>query len=153
MNDEERFWRKVDKTDGCWFWTGATHEDGYGCFHVNGKAYKAHRYSWFLKWNEHPAMFVLHKCDNRNCVNPEHLFLGTNLDNVRDMIQKGRNRDFSVNKMCGDKNSLYRLSTKDVREIKALFLQGYSRKRLAIIYSVHRRTISGIVDGTTWKNV
>lgn len=88
-----RFWAKVVKTNECWEWCAAFHGSGYGIFGIGGtKIQRAHRFSWELSYGKIPeGLFVLHKCDNRKCVRPEHLFLGTNLDNVRDMIAKRRN--------------------------------------------------------------
>lgn len=87
-----RFWEKVQKTPSCWLWTAAKNEKGYGIFGLRKETDKAHRIAWRLTIGEIPiGLFVLHKCDVPNCVNPAHLFLGTNLDNVRDMIAKGRN--------------------------------------------------------------
>lgn len=93
---DERFWEKVVKTEGgCWNWTASTRHKGYGAFvyEKNGVVVqgRAHRYSWELHCGDIPdGMFVLHRCDNPACVNPEHLFLGTNQDNVNDMMRKGR---------------------------------------------------------------
>jgi hypothetical protein len=96
---EERFWRKVNKTEGCWLWTDKPNAYGYGLineFGKNGKRWFAHRYSWFLhngeipKSNNYHGTVVRHKCDNRLCVNPDHLELGTQKDNVRDMDARGR---------------------------------------------------------------
>lgn len=94
----ERFWPKVQHgtADECWLWTAALKESGYGQFMINSlsrKPLKAHRISWELAHGSIPdGLHVLHHCDNRRCVNPSHLFLGTNDDNIRDMIAKGRNR-------------------------------------------------------------
>ena len=91
------FWSNVDKTSGCWLWTGSTNGCGYGQFTYNGKLEKAHRVSWQIHhgplplWSGHTTgICVLHRCDVPLCVNPDHLFLGTQGDNVADMIEKGR---------------------------------------------------------------
>lgn len=87
----ERFFSKVDKTENCWNWIAAKRYKGYGCFRINGKLVDSHRVSWVIHNGAIPdGLFVLHTCDNRLCVNPAHLFLGTNYDNVQDCIRKGR---------------------------------------------------------------
>jgi HNH endonuclease len=88
----QAFWAKVDiKGKGdCWEWTAGTQSKGYGSFSVDGKTYNAHRISFMLANGYMPRLLVLHSCDNRRCVNPNHLSEGTQLENVRDMHQKGR---------------------------------------------------------------
>ncbi len=95
---EERFWRYVQKTDGCWLWTASLSGkpgNAYGSLHNEGKMEKAHRISWTIHNGKIPeGIFVLHKCDNPVCINPSHLFLGTQFDNMRDMVSKGRGGGF-----------------------------------------------------------
>lgn len=86
-----RLWRRVEITDGCWLWQGRVGTHGYGMLSHNGKLTTAHRVSYVLKYGDIPSgMIVCHHCDVRRCVNPEHLFLGTHLDNMRDCVAKGR---------------------------------------------------------------
>lgn len=91
---EERFWSKVDKTGECWTWTAALDGHGYGMFSLAGRDYRAQRVS--LQWSIGRVLerweFACHRCDNPPCVRPAHLFVGTALDNMRDMAAKGRRR-------------------------------------------------------------
>ena len=89
---KERFWDKVEKSSGCWMWLGSKGSHGYGQTSNRGGYILAHRMSWELAYGTIPTgMCVLHKCDNRECVNPNHLFIGTKSDNTQDMMRKGRN--------------------------------------------------------------
>lgn len=86
----ERFWEKVVKTDGCWLWSGALNEKGYGAINVSGGKMAAHRLAWKLEHGAAPTGSVLHSCDVRNCVNPAHLSVGTQADNMRQAKERGR---------------------------------------------------------------
>jgi hypothetical protein len=89
------FWSQVEKTDSCWLWKGTIGKSSghnYGLCNLDNTRQLTHRISWQLHFGNIPiGLFVCHKCDNPICINPEHLFLGTNYDNVRDMIAKKRN--------------------------------------------------------------
>jgi hypothetical protein len=90
---EDRFWARVEKTEGCWIWTGSLFSGSqYGQVKQNGKTKQVHRVSWELHFGPIPeSMCVCHKCDNPPCVRPDHFFLGTNYDNTMDSVIKGRN--------------------------------------------------------------
>lgn len=94
MNEETRFFAKVQKTEACWLWIAAVGNHGYGMFRYEGRTITAPQASWLIHRGAIPEGYeICHNCpegDNRLCVNPDHLFLGTRLDNVRDCIQKGR---------------------------------------------------------------
>lgn len=88
-----RFWSKVKKgnLDECWERSGSDNGNGYNQLKIKGVPILSHRFSWIIHKGQIPnGLKILHKCDNRRCVNPNHLFLGTQLDNIRDMINKGR---------------------------------------------------------------
>lgn len=148
----ERFWAKVNKTPTCWLWTGAPTPFGYGKLsegRKGGKQYRAHRFSWELhRGPVPPGLWVLHACDVRLCVNPEHLFLGTAEDNVADMLAKGRNKSVS-----GERHGRHKLSALQVRQVRWLLVKGFSQQRIAQFFGVVQQTVSRIKTEVGWQQV
>jgi len=147
---EERFWSKVDKGDhcGCWNWTAKTHY-GYGRINVNGRIIVAHRMSWEMAYGSIPVnLFVCHHCDNPACVNPKHLFLGTQTDNLKDM--RGKGRGFVLGALRGEKNPKAKLSEYDVRSIRSRLDSGENPAKIVQDYCVNLSTICAIRDGRLW---
>jgi hypothetical protein len=140
----ERFWLKVLKTDGCWFWTGSK-LNGYGMFRFNGKQFLTHRFSYQTFKGPLGDKHVCHTCDTPACVNPDHLFLGTPKDNVADSIKKGR---FAI----GDRHYNARLNSKVVQKIRKERRKGASVKSLAEKFGVSKAQISHIMTGRRWAD-
>lgn len=158
MSILKRFTSKISQPDenGCINWTGAK-SNGYGKITVGSKANNskraesAHRISYELFIGKIPKnKCVLHKCDNTFCVNPKHLFLGTQKENMLDMINKGR--DFK-RPLLGSKHGNAKLTEEKVREIKIKLKHGISAKELAKIYNVTAINIRYIARGKGWKHV
>ena len=141
----------------CWFWTGSRSEIGYGMFAAARTSYgcpevTAHRISWYLHNGPIPeGLKVLHRCDVRSCVNPEHLFLGTQMDNVRDCIQKGRFRIGGG--LRGQRNGISKLTDESVKALRWEYIDGASQRSLAIKYGVSPMTINRAVHRQTWNHV
>lgn len=148
--DEARFWSKVDKSsgpDGCWLWTGSRISTGYGNVYYLGSMVLAHRLSLMLSGVDvQPSVFVCHKCDNPPCCNPAHLFLGTNADNVADMISKDRHSR-------GERNGHAKLSPESVSEIRRLRSDGATEIELSARFGVSRATISDISRRRSWTHI
>ena len=139
---EERFWEKVEKTDGCWKWTASTNGVGYGMIRVSNKKHRdcAHRVSWMLAHGEIPkGKWILHKCDNPGCVNPEHLFLGDNTANVQDMHRKGRG--------WGG------IGPDTAYAVLWMSASGFSRKRIMEEYDVSVHVVKDIVARRCWLSL
>jgi len=148
---EERFWSKVNKTDGCWFWVGARDSKGYGNIKAGGKRTRtlsAHRASWLIHVGFIPeGSCVLHNCDTPACIRIDHLFLGTCKDNTSDMCSKGR-------QARGERHGMNKLTEIQVREIRDGYKKGVvSQKNLADRYGVRRTLISLIILRKRWSQL
>jgi hypothetical protein len=142
-----RFMEKVSVGEGCWKWTAATNRDGYGMIGVGRKGERSHRVSFRLFNGDIPAgLSVLHTCDNTGCVNPEHLYVGTQAQNVRDRVVRGRSRH-----PFGQDHGRAKLSSADVTEIRSQLAAGCVQRRLAERYGVTPTTILGIKRGRIRK--
>ncbi len=138
-----------ENPNDCWEWKGGKNENGYGKFHFNGGLMSAHRVSYILYIGEFDrSLYCLHKCDNPECVNPEHLFLGNQNDNINDMKQKGRQREAK-----GEKNNRSKLTNEEVKEIKMLLLQGKTQVEIAKLFRTTQTNISYIKTGKLWKHI
>lgn len=151
QNLEQRFWLYVDKSgghDACWPWTAST-RDGYGRFKIESYVTAgSHRVAYLIGHGIDPAgLCVCHRCDNPPCCNPDHLFLGTRLDNTADMIAKGRKR-------CGDhkgeSNANAILTAEQVSVIRRRILTGETNVAIAADYGVTHQLISRIRRGRSW---
>ena len=148
-----KFWFKVNKEgDNCWLWDSSRDNKGYGRYKIvlYGKTETlAHRVSWSLM-NETSipkGRVVLHTCDNPPCVNPKHLIIGTQLDNIRDMVNKDRQSK-------GEYSGTNKLNSDDVLKIRKLhFSEGITQTELAKLYNISLSAISGILLGSRWKSV
>lgn len=144
--DINRFWSKVDMSRDCWEWTGGKYKDGYGRFFINGVGTRSHRVVWVITNDSIPdGLCVLHKCDNVGCVNPSHLFVGSQLDNMRDMIAKKRNRGCTLPHM----NTRSKLAGDQVDEIRKIG-RTKTLKELSSIYGVSDTQISRILRHKCW---
>lgn len=146
-----RFWPKVDKSGDCWVWTGSRDAKGYGMFALNGKAIRTSRFSWMLAHGSIPdGLHVLHKCDNPPCVNPSHLFLGTNADNMRDRANKGH---YQYQKDPLTKPHR-KLTPDQVREIRRLYPLGkYTQKQLGKMFGISRIQVQYILYRKAWVDL
>lgn len=162
MTLAERFWSKVARGDGCWLWKGGLGGKRgwrYGYIWFSGRMERAHRIMWLLTYGELASGFdVLHRCDQTQCVNPEHLFLGTAADNMRDAAQKGRTAkgENSGSRLHperiphGSDRPNAKLTEKIVQFIRTSNEPG---RLLAERFGVHASAVSMARNRVTWKHV
>ncbi len=143
----ERFWRSVHKTDGCWLWNGARNYLGYGQIKIAGKLRRATHAALIVHGSDVPGgSVVLHSCDNPRCVRPSHLSIGTQAENVADMLTKKRDAR-------GSRRGTAKLSEADVLSIRARFAAGSSMYRLAKDSGVAHSTIRRLILRRTWTHI
>jgi hypothetical protein len=150
MNSEERFWNQVDvgEPGDCWLWKGKVLGD-YGRFYYKGKRWYAHRLAW--EWTNQqeipPGMRVLHTCDEPSCVNPAHLQLGTQADNMRQMRERGRST-------AGERNVNAKITEKQVREIRRIADEGkLEPEEIAPLVGLSVGEVRKVISGERWKHV
>lgn len=139
--DECRFLAYVDKTEGCWIWKGATQNKGYGKLSFRGKKTAvASRVSYELfKGPLEGKLLVCHTCDNPSCVNPEHLFLGSNMENMLDMVEKGRQYS--------------KLTPEQVLKIRKMWNNGSTQAKIMEEFKIGCGHLSNIIHRRIWKHV
>jgi hypothetical protein len=149
---EEKFHASYipEPMSGCWLWEGPVNAHGYGRLSAGGKSWTAHRASYEIhKGPIHSGLWVLHTCDQPGCVNPDHLYLGTVVENVRDMMQRGRHVRWNGTRR-GTGNPKSRLTPEQVQEIRCL-PPGLTRRQAGRLYGVSHATIIDIIKGRTWS--
>lgn len=148
VTPEIRFFRHVQKTRSCWTWTGATDAKGYGRFNVGDErgVLGAHRFSWIMRHGDvPPGKLVMHNCDNRVCVNPSHLTLGTPWLNSRDMVSKGRSAK-------GERHSQAVITEQMVIDLRRRFGAGEKLRDLAAEMGISYGTANYAVY-VNWKHL
>lgn len=149
---EPKFWSKVQKTETCWLWGGTVNPiTGYGYIIVdrrkNRKNISVHRLSYELHKGKIPkGLCVCHTCDNRRCVNPDHLWLGSVGDNIKDAVRKERHAR-------GERIHCAKLSATDVREMRRLFSKGFKGPEISDLFGVAPCTVYRVLHGETWNHV
>lgn len=146
----DKFYSRIEFRDNsdCWWWTGPKTPSGYGCFAPKHKVmYSTHRLAWEINKGPIPTgMHICHICDNPPCVNPDHLFIGTNQDNVNDRVAKGRQQR-------GQSHGQSILTEDHITQIRALVHYGVKQTTLARMFGVKRSTVNEAVLYHTWRHI
>lgn len=146
----DRFWSKVNVTSQCWLWQASITGGGYGQIGLGKRGSgrgDAHRVSWLLCNGPIPDdKQVLHHCDNKLCVNPDHLYLGTRIDNMRDALERGQ-------KLIGSQCSFAKLNREQVLDIRKQRADGVTQQKLADLYGVSRGTIYRATSETAYRDI
>lgn len=149
MSGRSGFWGKVEERNGCQEWMGCRNRAGYGLVQRAGRTWKAHRYAWFLTHGPIPRRaMVLHRCDNRSCVNPDHLYLGDQSANMQDRIERN-----PASILHGVRHGMARLSEPEVQAIRQRYDAGESPYLIAADYPVKFGAISAIGLRRNWKTL
>lgn len=164
--DDAKFWARFRRRfcaqvgrrpNGCWLWRGRLDKDGYGWVWLRDGNRRAHRVAWLLEHGVEPQQHVLHTCDRPACVNPAHLYEGTQADNMRDKVRRGRTPDQS-----GERAPNAKLDAEAVREIRRLVGDKYKasrghrcglQKALAARFGVSMMTVNDVIHERTWRGV
>ena len=155
-HEEARFWKQVNKTEGCWPWIGYRNEKGYGVMCFRGKNIRAHRFAYLLTKGPIPAKYLIcHTCDNRPCVRPDHLYVGTFLQNARDAVRRGRTAKGATHGWAlhpelrprGESHPSAKLKETEVLKIIELCGNGASHSDLGRRFGVNEGTIRKIARG------
>ena len=150
--DLKSFLTRVRKTKDCWEWIGSKRPLGYGVIHTGGKFISAHRLSWKLYFGEIPkGMYICHHCDNRACIRPDHLFLGTQKDNVYDAIKKHRMNPVGKK---GHKSWNRNFTPEEAKKIREEYkTSGLGYKKLGKKYGVANTVIRNVIKELNWFNL
>lgn len=142
---------RVDPSTGCHVWRRGKGSHGYGELTVNGKKILAHRYGYQRKYGPiAPGLQACHKCDNKLCVNPDHIFPGTDRENKQDALAKGKGRR-GIHR--GEANKKAKLTSADVRRIRRRLATGEQQIAIARDYGLHKTNVSCIARGITWRHL
>lgn len=168
--EETRFWAKVNKNGPtmphmetpCWIWTASKDHKNYGNIRIKRKMFRAHRVAWMIchniipSGNGHHGICVCHRCDNRACCRPDHLFLGTNAENMQDMCAKKRHAKFTKPEcyIRGIMHKSAKLTEFQVIEIRRLYSEGlFTLKELGKKYGVHLTLVHAIIKRKKWSHI